>query len=160
MKSYHICVLALLLVLAAAYKNNTNFWAEKLNDPKIHFQAYSGTSPLMQASKKLIGIILRARAVCSIIYSELPITTSWSPPMMSHFLFGFKADQEAVLNLEHSPKSAPLESTREFPSISMLLGICSVILYLLTLHSTLAFLTKVIVKEKSKFLKQVKPLTI
>lgn len=42
MKSYHICVLALLVCLAAAYNNNTEFWARQLNTT-AHFQAYSGT---------------------------------------------------------------------------------------------------------------------
>lgn len=70
MKSYHICLLALLVVLAAGYKNTTDFWAKKLNDSAIHFQAFSGTLASIQAINKLIGIILKERVGCSIIYSE------------------------------------------------------------------------------------------
>lgn len=43
MKSYHICLFALLLVSVLGYKNNTAFWAKQLNETSLHFQALSGT---------------------------------------------------------------------------------------------------------------------
>ena len=42
MKSYHICLLALLLTITFAYKNNTEFWKKQLNETNLFFQAYSG----------------------------------------------------------------------------------------------------------------------
>lgn len=44
MKSYHICLLALLAVLvSASYKNTTTFWTKQLNETSLHYHAYAGT---------------------------------------------------------------------------------------------------------------------
>lgn len=71
MKSYHICLLALIIVLAAGYKNTTDFWLKKLNQTTLHFQSYAGIFLLMQDIVKLIGIIPREKVECFIIYLEL-----------------------------------------------------------------------------------------
>ncbi len=104
MKSYHICLLTLLVVIAAGYKNTTDFWAKQLNDSNLHFHAYAGTLPSIQDINKSIGTILKAKVECFTTFSELSIMMLWSLVTQSPSLFGFKEVLEAAHNLVLSLK--------------------------------------------------------
>jgi len=107
-----IPLLLLLTATVASITNTTSFWMQQLNisAADMHFQAYSGTIPPIQASSKSTGTAHKDSLKCSISFFLKWAQTSPPIPRFPSSS-GFKEGQEVAPSSEHSPKWDPYASS-------------------------------------------------
>lgn len=131
MKSQSLLVVGLLVAVAMAYTNTTDFYSKQLNiDPKdMHFQGYAGTHTTIQDIRKSIGTDPQEPQACSINSLAPWVQTSKckTPKYLSSS--GFKEDLVAAHNLVCSLKTDRLESKMARLGYSLQAGISSGILF-------------------------------
>lgn len=85
MKVLRILLMLVFLQLATSSFNTTEFWKKSLNSTEpLHFEAYSGTALITQASNKSTGIGREELAVCIISCLAQWVAISTRPPITSH----------------------------------------------------------------------------